>query len=246
MHLLPHTVFLLAVLAAPASAADAWLEAGVPATSRTWQGADYMAAAAALSAESVPLPRYADADGARVLERVSALENFSFHRNRTLPIQSRLEDYLQLQEGANAVLKRYVTETTATGERFNAELASLVAFLLHASSLGMELVDEFVPTLPRDDTYATRMEGMARMSSGLATVFVGAETTLRELHYYTQEDLSRVLSAMAASLPRIAPILPADFRQEMYGRLAAHRAVFVEPADLENLETMLRILAAGS
>jgi hypothetical protein len=218
-----------------------FLAAGIPAPSREWHGSAYEQAAQILASGSVALPRLSDAQGAALLQRITSTANFSYHRIRDVPIQARIEDYVRLLQGTNSILKLYY-EAAIEGQDFYTEMATLMAFLLHVSALGVELADELIPTIPQDDTYAARMEGLRRMNSGLTSVFVGAETTLTESHIYSPEDLSIVLDAMARTLPRIKKAFPPDYRIALRQKLQADKMKFTAPADIRNFDEMIREL----
>lgn len=218
-------------------------EAGLPAPDREWRGADYARAAQVLANGTVPLPRLSEAEGAALFQRMTSTANFSFHQNRSNPIQARIEDYVNIQQGASSLLKLYYAAATK-GQGFNQELAHVLGFLLHVSALGVELVDEFIPTLPKDDKYEVRMDGFRLMSSGLMTLFEGAEETLSESNLFSPEELSVILDAMARTLPRVQTIFTPDYRIKLRQKLQADKARFTQPADVQNIDAMLRQLGS--
>ena len=228
----------------PAADANVYREAGVPAADREWRGADYRLTAATLAATKVSLPRFSEKHGKAVLDRLTSLENFSFHRNRTLPIDARMVDYSSLLEGAGAILKPYLA-TTTKGQEFHKEIAALMAFMLHAAALGVELADEFVPTIPRDENYTVRMDGIKKMNSGLTTIFVGAENSLAEQKFYSAEDLSLLLKAMSETLPRVKKAFSADYRVELRKKLTSHKSSFKRKEDIQRIDEMLKELSRG-
>jgi hypothetical protein len=235
---------LLAHLAFNGLAAETnvFLEAGIPTADREWRGTDYRLAAATFAATKLPLPRFSDKHGKAVLARLTSLENFSFHRNRTLPIDARLSDYINLLDGANAVLKRYLA-TAGKSQEFHKEIAALMSFMLQAAALGVELADEFVPTIPRDENYAVRMDGLKKMNSGLVTIYVGAENSLAEQRFYSAEDLSLLLKAMSETLPRVNRVFSADYRVELRKKLTSHKSSFKKKEDLRYIDEMLKELS---
>lgn len=91
-------------LAAQNAASNPYLEAGIPASDREWHGADYTRTSEILSAGKVALPRLSDPFGAALLDRLTSTANFSLNRNRELPVEARLGDYLAIQQGTNEVL----------------------------------------------------------------------------------------------------------------------------------------------
>lgn len=213
-----------------------FLEAGVPATSRIWTGPDYTRAVEVLSAGKVPLPRFVDPQGAAILDRMTSTENFSLQRNKDVTLSLRLQDFLQIQQGATRLLSLYVN---AKDLDYRPELTRLAAFILHSSAQGVDLAQEFTPTIPKDDTYTTRMEGLKKMNDGLTRVFVGTEQMLSERNNLAPDDLSILLEAMATTLPRIKTVFPADVRIELRKKLEADKARFQKEEDVRRLDRMI-------
>ena len=227
---------------AQATKSDKYVEAGMPAASREWSGLDYARAYETIASGRVSLPRFSETQGARVLERMTSIENFSFHRNRGIPLQTRMEDYLRLMKGANSVLKLYYATSVNKNEKLYTEMARLLAFMLHVSALGVELVDEWIPTIPRDDKYATRLAALRRLNSDLMTVFVGAEISISERDHYSPDDLSVILDAMAITLPRLKKAFAQDYRLELRKKLEFDRTTFKDREDISRIDRMIREL----
>jgi len=228
-------------LSSLAAGNNPFLDAGIPTADREWRGSDYMLAADIFTARKVALPRFSDMQGSLLLERLTSPENFAFHRNRTLPFASRIEDLLKLQQGANTISKLYLA-TATKGDYAHKETARLAAFMLHTAALTIELMDEFIPTIQKDDKYAIRMDGLNKMYSGLTTMFVGAEVSLSEQKIYSPEDLSTLLEAMTTTLPRIKRAFTTDYRTELRKKLQTHKSKFKSRDDVRRIETMLREL----
>ena len=206
---------------------------GVPSTARAWQGSEYARAAVALAARGKPLPRHDEEEGARLLARMTALDNLRWYRDGSAPPAARLESCLAMHEAATS------------GARLGNELARLQAFALHGAALGVQLVAEFMSALPRDETYETRLAGLGRMSAGLANVFAETAATLGERDDYAEEDLERIVQAMSATLPRILPALPAEFRSALGKRLTERREAFEPGRTRDQIEAMVALLSAG-
>ncbi len=243
----PSILTVLALLTTPlACAQDATLSpytaAGIPAVTREWTGADYTQAFRVLSAGSVTLPRFSDRHGTVLLDRITSTDNFSFHRNRSLPIQSRLHDHVALLQSVNSLLKLYSVKSVTDTASSKPELASLLAFLLRVSAVGLDLTDEFLPTIPRDDKYATRIDGLKTMKSGLTTMFVGAEVSLTERNGFSPKDRSLLLEAMAATLPTVKRAFASDYKVELQQKLKTDRAKFTGSNDVLRIDAMIREL----
>ncbi len=229
--------------AAPVAASNPFLEAGIPAASREWAGPDYVRTAEVLGAGKVALPRHSDPEGAALLQRLTSTDNFSLHRNKSIALPVRMEDFLQVQQGANSLLKLYLS-ATVQGTDYKPEMARLAAFVLHSSALGVDLVEEMLPTLPRDDKYETRMAGLKQMNSGLTTIFVGAEQMLTPRNGFSAEDLSVLLEAMARTLPRLKHAFPPEYRIELRKKLEADRVRFKADEDIRRIDAMIRELGS--
>jgi hypothetical protein len=153
-------------------------------------------------------------------------------------------DYSQLLEGTGAILTRYLA-TPGKGQEFHKEIAALMAFMLHTAALGVQLAEEFVPTIPRDDNYGVRMDGLKKMNSGLVTIFVGAENSLAERKFYSAEDLSLLLKAMSETLPRVKKAFSADYPVELRKKLTSHKSHFKSKEDIRYIDEMLKELSGG-
>jgi hypothetical protein len=227
----------LALPLAAAAQTDPFLEAGVPAATRLWSGPDYQRAAEILTAGKVPLPKFADPQGAALLRRATSLDNLALLGDKSLPLTARMDEFIQLQQGAVGLLKLYLVASDAGGYR--QELAGLTALLLHSSARGAELVEEMLPTLPKDETYASRMEGLKEMKEGMTTAFVGTEQMLTPENNFSPEDLSLLLEAMAQTLPHLKTGFPPEVRIEMRKKLEDDKARFKKDEDTRRLDRML-------
>jgi hypothetical protein len=219
-----------------------YIEAGIPAVTREWSGADYAQTFRVLSAGSVTLPRFSDRNGAMLLGRITSTDNFSFYQNRSLPIQSRLQDYLTLHKSVNSLAKLYFANPVSDMTSSSLEISSLLAFLLRTSAVGLNLVDEFIPTIPKDNKYANRMNGLKTLKSGLTTVFAGAEVSLTEKNGFSSKDRSHLLEAMAATLPTLKRAFAPDYRLELQQKLRTDREKFINPNDALLIDAMVREL----
>lgn len=236
------TSILLLALCAPAVAADRYLQAGIPASTRVWSGYDYEHAVQILSEGKLSLPRFSDPVGAALLRRITSPTSFTLLRDDSLPMQQRMEDFLKMYQGTSALAKLYYAEPTAAGAPHQ-EIAALLAFLIQTSAVGVELVDQYLPTIAKDDQYETRMAGLKQMNSGLTTVFVGAEQTLGEGQGFSPDDLSVILEAMESALPKMKKVFPPEVRVELRKKLEADKKRFSRPEDAKRISSMIRDLA---
>jgi hypothetical protein len=214
----------------------------LPATSREWQGSDYRLAAEIYTTRTYPLPRLSDREGARVLERLTARENLSFHRNKSLPVEVRLNDFAQLIVSANTIAKLYIEPESQSGSR-TAETALFMAFLVRASGVGADLMSEYIPSIPKDENYNTRMSGLTQFGSGLASVTNGAVITIgTERFHYSPQDLSRLIEALAEAMPSLRSFMKEDFRRELAVRLRSIKSSYPRLSDQRNIDATVTSL----
>ncbi len=224
--------------------AQRFLDAGVPAVTRRWNGQDYIQAAKVFASGKAGLPRASDADGEAVLARMTSADNFAYDRDETLPLRLRMPDFMDLSQGSNDIFKQYLRAAAAAHpEDWAPELSRMMVFALREGAQLVELVDEFLPQMPHDSTYATRLQGLQHVRQGATSIFNGAEITLTEPNGFTHAQRLAVLSAMAETLPRIKEALPAEYRVELRRRLDADRASFPEPAGRALIDDLQRELA---
>ena len=125
------------------------------------------------------------------------------------------------------------------GENVHSETAQLLAFMLRITTQGVSLTDEAMSIIPKDDKYAARMDAVKNMRSGLTTVFVGVEISLGETNFYTADDLSQLLDAMAETLPIAERMFTPDYKTELRKKLEARRPAFPRPEDACRLQGMI-------
>jgi hypothetical protein len=233
--------FLLFTFASAAET-NVWRQAGVPSPDREWMSFDYTLAAKVFLSNKVPLPRLSDPEGKRLLDTIVSTNNLAFYCNKSLPLQIRLSGWIALLKGANDILKQYLAEA-GKGRNVDSEMTQIEAFLLYTSVVGFKLVDEYLPQIPKDDKYETRMEGLAKMNSGAVTTFAGASTVLTAPETYNAHDRQVILSAMAETLPTFKKAFPPSYVEELKQKLSAVRPKISEPENVRRIDSMLATLA---
>jgi hypothetical protein len=216
---------------------------GCPSPDREWQGKDYTALKELLVKSTLPLPRLESESGRTVLHRLVNPENLSFHHNRNLPLESRFPDLLTLMDCTKSIMLLYVRAVNS-GEKLEKELADLLVFQLAVTSTAIELTEEFIPTIPKDEKYETRMAGFAKMKSGLTTILDGAITSLSERAVYSDESIMKIARGVRDYYPRLASVLPetakAEFRLKVRD-MAAREKNSVVKRELIALEDAMKV-----
>jgi hypothetical protein len=155
---------------------------------------------------------------------------------------------MNVMDGAKSIMMLYVRAANA-GEKVEKELADLLVFQLAVTSSAIGLIEEFIPTIPKDEKYKTRMEGFAQMKSGLATILDGAITSLSERKLYSNESVARMVRGIREYYPRFASILPqttkAEFRLKIRNMLAEEKNPDVK-RELISLDGTMKVEPNGA
>jgi len=224
------------------------VEKGCPSPDREWQAKDYAALKDLLVKRTLPLPRLESEAGRAVLRRLINTENLSFHHNRNLPLETRFPDLLNMMDSAKGIMMLYISAVNS-GEKVQKELADLLVFQLAVSSTAIELTEEFIPTIPRDEKYETRMEGFTKMKSGFTTVLDGAITSLSERAVYSDESVAKIARGIREHYRRFASILPqtakAEFRLKVRDMLAKEKNPVVK-RELISLNDEMKVELDGA
>lgn len=235
-------IFFVSLLTGTSADENPFIAAGIPASDRAWIGKDYADAFEAIHKGKSALPMLEDPQGNRVFLRLINEENFGLHKNKTLPVTQRLGDFLQLQQGFNSILKAYLAEANK-GKKLHAEMAAGTAFTLHIAALGVELANEFLATIPKDETYQIRVDGMRKANGGLIISFSAVETSLGETKFYSPDDIALILQAMHTTLPTLLSAFTPDYKLELTKKLTERKTQFTGK-DLSALEDMIKILGS--
>jgi len=177
-----------------------------------------------------------------VFARLTAAQNLEFYRNRSLPLEARFPQAITYFESTNQVLKLYLAAyfKKATG---GAELVELLGAELRGAVVMLDLVDEFLPTVRKDDpSYEVRMAGLEKVKQGLATMVAGGLQTLTERDSYRTAERVRLIDYMNETLPAILPRLPAGARVETLVRLES----MAKDDGLKDLQPALGELSAAA
>ena len=131
------------------------------------------------------------------------------------------------------------------GLKVHTELAQQFAFLLRSSAITVQLLDELIPTFPKDEKLPVRMEGLKGAYSSLTTMYAGAETSLSEKRFYSANDLSLLLDAMAETVPTVKKAFLPDYKIELRKQMELHRAEFPRPQDKQDIQKVIDTLGSN-
>ena len=220
-----------------------YIQAGMPAHDRSWTAADMATATDVLNALALKdtghLPRYQSERSGKAFARLTADGNLDFYRNRALPITQRLPDAIGYMQSNLQILNAY-TSTVSQQAVGGSEVVELVGAQLRIAVVMIQLVNEFLPTLDKNDpTYPTRLEGLKKMRNGFAITIAGTLEMLTESHTYRTSELKRLIGYLRSTLPDILPELPAGSRAEVRVRLRS----FLDDPKMQHLKPELTALA---
>jgi len=118
-----------------------------------------------------------------------------------------------------------------------------MVFGLRLAVLGFELSNEFLPTIPEDDRYEVRMQGLEKMNDGMLTALAGAMTSLSRTNFYSDENLTLILATLNQTLPTFKRVLPQEDHAVVKSILSEQKSRF-KGGDLRLIESMLKTLGA--
>jgi hypothetical protein len=230
-----------------------YIQLGLPAHDRLWSGDDMAKAAHVLSEvanqDAGQLPRHRSEHSGAVFSRITSTENLELFRNDTLPLDARMPQAATYLGSINKILKLYITGILKNSTS-GSEIIELAGTELRMEVVILELVDEFLPTLDKNDpAYKIRMAGLEKMKRGLATTVAGTLQMLTETETYRTSERVRLLGYLKETLPDIVPRLTDDSRSEFMIRLEtmsrSDDLKELQPA-LGELHAAIRGLADGS
>lgn len=236
------------VIGASSAAAprNPYLDAGLGAVDRVWDGRDYRKAAEVFGRGRLPLPTIREPRGRALILRMTSPENLErgMLANRSLPIEPRMQDWLSVVEGTQTLLKLYVSRPDR-GQSAHAELAHLLAFQVRAAGYGMMLLAERLRTAPRDDKYEVRVDAFRRGAKAAAGLYRASLIMVCEPGPNSAEERSHVLASARDALPMVQDALPLEYASELRNNLVEcwRRA---SARDRTLLESMLRQLETGA
>jgi hypothetical protein len=202
---------------------EEYIRLGLAAPDREWTGNDMVEAEKVLASLAQNgyrrLPRYKSERSGEVFARLTSPRNLDLFRNRSLPLEGRFPQSLSYLQAGNQIFKLYLSAYLKK-EALDSELVELMGAQFRTTAVILELVDEFLPTIKKDDPkYEVRMQGLEQMKRGLASVVAGGLQTLTERENYRGSELARLVGYMQETFPLIVPRLPPAARDETLVRL---------------------------
>ena len=202
---------------------EAYIDNGVPAVDREWNGQELSNAAKVLARianeSGAKLPRYDSNLSGDLFARLTDKSNLNVYKSTWSPPSLRLQDSLVGLQATSELLKLYLAAHNSK-EVGAAELVELLGASMRYSQAVVELATDFIPTLDKSaPDYAVRMNGLAQMKSGLATQVSGCLLSLTERHVYRPAELKRLIVHLQSTLPNVMSFLSEQSQSEFVNRL---------------------------
>ena len=190
---------------------EEYIRLGLAAPDREWSGNDMVEAEKVLASLANKgyrqLPRYQSERSGEVFARLTSPQNLNLFRNRSLPLEARLPQSLSYFQAGGQIFKLYLSAFLKKDVR-DSELVELMGAQFRSTAVVLEIVDEFLTTLKKDDPkYQVRMQGLEQMKQGLASIVAGGLQTLTERESYRGNELARLVGYMQETFPMIVPRL---------------------------------------
>jgi hypothetical protein len=200
-----------------------YVRRGVPDSERPWMGQDMTLAFEILStiAKQSPrqLPRYQSKRSGATFARLTAAENLKLFRDRTVPLQVRFQQSFDYVGSLNQIFKLYYSAFLKKAVS-DSEVLELIGAQLRASVMTLDLIDELLPTLRKDDPrHSVRMDALKGVKDGLSGAVAGALIILTEKEAYRASERVRLIEHLKETLPQLLPRLASGAQTETLVRL---------------------------
>jgi hypothetical protein len=202
---------------------EEYIRLGLAAPDREWSGVDMAEAEKVLASLASKgygqFPRYQSERSGDVFARMTSPQNLSLFRNRSVPLDARFPLAMEYLRASNQISKLYYAAFLKAAAR-DSEIVELMGAMFRVTAVMFELVDEFLPTIKKDDpTYQVRMQGLEGMKQALGSVVAGGLLTLTDRRSVRSSELARLVGYMQETFPLIVPQLPPGVRVETLIRL---------------------------
>ena len=212
---------------------------GAPSVETYWKSEDYWTFRVYLS--EIPNNAYPRFDSEKSKKLFDRLINSIYQDNffdSSIPMEEQFESMLKLSKRWTAVLLKY-NEAVQEGVDYSSELSHIQGAMLRISNHGMDLIDEFMKSIDReDDTYEVRMEGVEQSKNGLSTQIKGLLLSIKETHFYSKEDRQIMIDYLIKEGPRLLQRMTEKMRDEINLELADMISTEMDPDILESLENL--------
>jgi hypothetical protein len=195
----------------------------MPAIDKPWSGDDMARAFSVLEAifrnDPLQLPRFGSAKSGKMFERMTSREGLSYFRDRSLPIHTRLPQALTFHQSLNNIFKSYYAAFMRKTVS-DTEVIELTCAALRVTLVMIELLDEFFPTLDKNDrSYAVRVEGFEKAKTGATVAVTGMIIVLSEREVYRSSERIKLITSLEENLPRLLPHLPRGSQSDIAKQL---------------------------
>jgi hypothetical protein len=225
----PLTLLALALLILFLPAPRAHAQAPTyPAADRVWGAADYRDLNELIKSGKSPLPTLADPSARPVFERIVNLRNLDLAGDKTLPVGVRLQQITGVLDGTRTLLVAYVTQAQA-GKPYERELAKMQVYMLAVANATLEVANDFLPTIAKDDRYEARMAGFKQMNQGFRTTMVGVVQSVDETTYYSKQSTLELVQGIMTYLPSMQQVLTDGDRQDFGRRIGRQLEATTDP-----------------
>jgi hypothetical protein len=228
-----------------AFATNKYLEAGIPASDRQWNGTDYSEAADKFSKGLVDLPTMADREGMILFKRIVSISNLELCKGKNTSPGTNLSIYAGILVGSQKIFAMYI-EKKKYGANIYDELSEFSSFMLDVFAAGDSIVNTYIKTLDKNDiNHAKIIENFKKSDHGIIQMFVACERTLSD-NKLTQSNINTIAIAMNRTLPVLKSRFSNNFKEELRVKLESRHKKATD-ATLKNvLKSMINELGPSS
>lgn len=221
---------------------DRYVREGVPAPERNWTALDMQTAYRTLArlARQNPdsLPVLDSKLSGPLFARLVNEEELKPFRDKTRPIQQRLDSFLEYVTGYKELWKIYAQEVVAERHK-DLEAAALTVKLLNMTVLMMDMSSELIASLnPKEEDYTVRKSAFDNLRRNIAVLAQGTLVTISEKDRHRLAARKKLLRNLQDTLPPLSRYMVAEDRTGILGTIDG----LLDRPELQNLEEDLKTL----
>lgn len=212
----------------------------IPSVDKKWSGADYMATARVFAANPSQLPTSDNP----LFKKITDWKRFDYYRNKSLPIEKRVEDFKMFNESTQIVLGLFMKEANR-GKENGEEVAEMIRYLLNVQSLGLDLIDEYKSEQIKKNNFSSeRSRGVELVYRGTMLSFFATEEILGKRNFFTPQEISSITKEMSDVLPQFLKTFSEENQLKMKKLLEKRKSEFKKQEDIEQLDKMITLLSS--
>ncbi len=188
----------------------------------------------------LPIGTLKTAVGRQYVERMTNLDNLDALQADNVSVDEGIKRGISMGDGFNPILKMYVVSFMTSKSNGN-EMMRTSAFAYRLLQVTFLLAKKKLATMPKDDTYLVRLDGLDRMELGAMQTFIGILMSFDEIQGLTDDNKLFAVQALRYNFSEISLLFSKVQRTEIEKRMTRLQKTMPKQAS-KLLQEMLDIL----